>query len=60
MLVGVEAADPLSFGVSALFFLAVTLLASYWPARRAVAVDPQTAVRYQWPCPQAQQFRATR
>jgi len=47
MLVGVEAAEPLSFGVSALFFLAVTLLASYWPARRAVAVDPQTAVRYQ-------------
>jgi predicted permease len=47
MLVGVEAADPLTFGASALFLLAVTLLASYWPARRAVAVDPMTAVRCQ-------------
>ncbi len=47
MLVGVDAADPLTFGASALFLLAVTLLASYWPARRAVAVDPMTAVRCQ-------------
>ena len=47
MLVGVDAADPLTFGVSALFLLAVTLLASYWPARRAVAVDPMVAVRCQ-------------
>jgi predicted lysophospholipase L1 biosynthesis ABC-type transport system permease subunit len=47
MLVGVGAADPLTFGASALFLLAVTLLASSWPARRAVAVDPMTAVRCQ-------------
>jgi ABC-type antimicrobial peptide transport system permease subunit len=47
MLVGVGAADALTFGASALFLLAVTLLASYWPARRAVAVDPMTAVRCQ-------------
>ena len=47
MLFGVEAADPLTFGASALFLLAVTLLASCWPARRAVAVDPMTAVRCQ-------------
>jgi putative ABC transport system permease protein len=47
MLVGVGAADPLTFGASALFLLAVSLLASYWPARRAVAVDPMTAIRGQ-------------
>jgi putative ABC transport system permease protein len=45
MLVGVGAADPLTFGASALFLLAVSLLASYWPARRAVAIDPMNAIR---------------
>jgi predicted permease len=47
MLIGVSAADPLTFAGSALVLLAVTLLASYWPARRALAVDPMTAVRCQ-------------
>jgi predicted permease len=45
MLVGVGATDPLTVGGSALFLLAVTLLASYWPARRAVALDPTAAMR---------------
>ena len=47
MLVGVGAADPSTFGAAALFLLAVTLLASYWPARRAARVDPMSAMRSQ-------------
>ncbi len=47
MLIGVGAADPPTFVASALVLLAVALLASYWPARRALAVDPMTAVRRQ-------------
>ncbi len=40
----IKAADPSTFVASALVLLAVTLLASYRPARRALAVDPMTAV----------------
>jgi predicted permease len=47
MLVGVSAADPTTFAGAALFLLVVTLLASYWPARRAARVDPMSAVRSQ-------------
>ncbi len=47
MLVGVSAADPATFAGAALFLLAVTLFASYWPARRAGRVDPMRAVRSQ-------------
>jgi len=47
MLVGVSSNDPLTLGGSALFLSGVTLLASYLPARRAVRIDPMTALRCQ-------------
>ena len=47
MLVGVSSNDPLTFAGSALFLLAVALLASLMPARRVVRMDPMAAVRCQ-------------
>jgi len=44
---GIEGIDGVSLaGVSSLF-LAVALLASYLPARRALRVDPMVALRYE-------------
>jgi predicted permease len=47
MLVGVSPADPFTLAASALFLIAVTLLASYLPARRAMQIDPMVALRCQ-------------
>lgn len=44
-LYGVESSDAVTFVSLSLLFLAVTLVASYVPARRAVRVDPVNAMR---------------
>jgi putative ABC transport system permease protein len=44
-LYGITANDPLSFVLAAAFLLAVVLLASYLPARRAALVNPIDALR---------------
>src|SRR5262249_30530990 len=47
MLYEISAFDPLTFVIVALLLLAVALLASYMPARRATRVDPMVALRYE-------------
>jgi predicted permease len=47
VLVGVNALDPITFGLASLFFIAVALLACYIPARRAAAVNPLVALKYE-------------
>lgn len=46
LLFGVQPVDPLTFSVAAGAVIAVTLIASYVPARRACRVNPVTVLRY--------------
>jgi predicted permease len=45
LLFGVGVLDPVALGATVLLLAAVTLLASYLPARRAVRVDPMLTMR---------------
>lgn len=47
LLFGVESSDPLTFAAVAIILTMVSLLAIYIPSRRAMAVEPLEALRYE-------------
>jgi putative ABC transport system permease protein len=47
LLLGVTSTDALTFSSVAILLCAVTLFASFIPARRAMSVDPIVALRYE-------------
>jgi predicted permease len=45
LLYGINGLDPITFLIAGVLFVSVALIATYLPARRALAVDPMTALR---------------
>jgi ABC-type antimicrobial peptide transport system permease subunit len=47
LLIGVSPTDTLTYAAVAALLLAITVVASLAPARRAIHVDPMDALRYE-------------